>query len=92
MTIGREETEIRGRWKMAGFKVEEDANARRIQTLISGYLREVAQDESGWSTLYVDPSDGRYWELTYPEGSSHGGGPPLLKVLSEQQAKARYRF
>jgi hypothetical protein len=90
MKIGSHETEIRGQWTMVGLKVEEDATARRIQALIGGYLRQIAHDESGWKTLYVDPGDGRYWELTYPEPDSHGGGPPMLKCLSEEQAKERY--
>ena len=90
MKIGSDETEIRGQWKMVGLKVEEDVNARRIQTLIGGYLKQIAHDETGWKTLYVDSSDGRYWELTYPEADSHGGGPPMLKCLSAQEAKERY--
>ena len=90
MKIQSDETEIRGRWKMVGLKVEEDANARRIQALIGGDLKQITSDESGWTTLYVDPSDGRFWELTYPEADSHGGGPPMLRCLSELEVKEKY--
>jgi hypothetical protein len=40
--------------------------------------------------LYVDPTDGRYWELTYPQGDMQGGGPPQIRVVSEEDAQARY--
>ena len=40
--------------------------------------------------LYRDPGDGRYWELAYPNGEMHGGGPPSLIMLTEQEAKTKY--
>ena len=90
MMISSDETEIRGRWKQSGLKVVEDANSQRIQALIGSYLRALGQDKSGWSTLFVDPNDGRYWELTYPEPDSHGGGPPMLRNLSGDVARQKY--
>jgi len=53
-------------------------------------LSKVARDSSGWDSLYVDPSDNRFWELTYPESASHGGGPPHLKCLSRMEVREKY--
>lgn len=85
------ETEINGRWSVDGKRVKADATAQRINDLIGGYLIEIARSDDGWSVLYKDPSDGRYWELTYPDSTSHGGGAPRLLVVSTDEAKARYR-
>lgn len=64
----------------------------RIDALISSYLKKLGYSpESGaWETLFLDPDDGRYWELTYPHGEWHGGGPPALFNLSETDALAKY--
>ena len=90
MMINPDETEIRGRWEMAGLKVEGDVNVRRIQTLIETYLKTVAHDETGWETLYVEPNGQRFWELAYPRSDLHGGGPPMLRSLSAQEAREKY--
>ena len=91
MSILPHETEIRGEWKLVGGRMEADANCRRIEALTSGPLRKVAMGPSGaWEVLYVDPADGRYWELTYPQGEMHGGGPPLLECISRDEARKKY--
>jgi hypothetical protein len=43
-----------------------------------------------WETLYRDPSDGRYWERTYPSGELHGGGPPALRCMTADEARRKY--
>lgn len=90
MKIEPSETVILGRWKVVDGNVEADDGCRRIEELTERYLHEVARDESGWDTLYVDPSDRRYWELTYPDSESHGGGPPRLACLSGDEAREKY--
>jgi hypothetical protein len=87
--IGPEETDLVGRWVAVGNQVRGDATCTRIEKLTSSYLQEVATDESGWETLYRDPQDGRYWELTHPN-DYHGGGPPRLTHISEDVARAKY--
>lgn len=90
MRIPPEEKEIVGGWTTVQSRVEADSNSRRINELISHHLRKVARDSSGWDSLYVDPSDNRFWELTYPESASHGGGPPHLKCLSRMEVREKY--
>ena len=75
---------------MAGGRVQADANARRIENLVHSQLREVGRDASGWDALYVDPHDGRLWELLYLESESQGGGPPTLRNLSVSAARVKY--
>ena len=80
-----------GRWLNSGDTVRGDDTCRRINSLIeSGELKKVAQSSDGWSVLYLDSSDGRLWELTYPESGTHSGGPPKLSVIPREAALARY--
>ena len=53
-------------------------------------LDRLAITDGGWSALHRDPEDGRLWELTFPEGHLHGGGAPLLHVVSRQEATEKY--
>ena len=34
----------------------------------------------------------RLCERTYPQGEMQGGGPPRLRVLSEEEARQKYEF
>jgi hypothetical protein len=57
--------------------------------------RDLAPDEhllveGGWRQLYLDPRDGRRWELTFPQGSLHGGGPRRLECVAALVAADRY--
>lgn len=90
MTIGSDEVEIRGTWSMVAGKATPDANTKRIEVLINEHLKEIGRDAAGWDVLYVDPNDGRYWELTYPQSDMHGGGPPMLKCLTDRRARDKY--
>jgi hypothetical protein len=62
----------------------------RIDQLIAHELVEVSRLPSGWAVLYRDPQDARLWELTYPQGELHGGGPPRLTSIPAQDARERY--
>jgi hypothetical protein len=85
------ETELIGEWTFIDGKILGNEACNRIEYLINHILQKVGTDESGWDVLYRDPNDRRYWELTYPQSHMHGGGPPVLKRLSEEEAKAKYR-
>jgi hypothetical protein len=67
-----------------------DQNAQRIFDLIEDYLRKIAVSVSGWETLYLDEMDGRYWEYCHPQSEIHGGGPPALRQLSDEEIRAVY--
>lgn len=63
---------------------------RRILWLVSRRLTPLAVAEGGWRQLYLDPRDGRFWELTFPHGSLHGGGPRRLECVVALVAGDRY--
>ena len=92
MKLQRHETELVGRWVTENGRVRSDATCDRINWLASHHLREigVSKQWGAWETLFQDPDDGRYWEQTYPHGEMHGGGPPTLRLLTMEQAKAKY--
>ena len=84
------ETEITGNWVTAEGRVVEDAACQRIAELVRTCLLELGRDSSGWDALYRDPSDGRLWELIYPQSHLQGGGPPQLLCLSIDEARHKY--
>lgn len=68
----------------------QDTVGEHIQWLIDFFFEQVAVDGKNWSTLYRDPDDGSYWELIYPRSHMHGGGPPALQRITENDACERY--
>ena len=58
--------------------------------MVDEHLVQLDQREGGWTILYQDPSDGRFWELTYPESQMHGGGPPTLTELATEEVEGLY--
>jgi Immunity protein 27 len=88
-TLNHDEIELLGNWVVQGSSVIADDVSKRIEVLTKNSLKEVAVSDNGWKTLYIDPSDGRYWELTYPNSDSHGGGAPKLSVIPSEQGKGK---
>lgn len=89
--LEKNETYLKGQWIEKNDEVVGDKTCIRIRSLIT-YLEEISSTSGGWETLYRDNSDGRYWELFYEHGDWHGGGPPSLKYLSEEEAKKKYNL
>jgi hypothetical protein len=92
MHLEKHETQLRGGWNLAGGRMVEDDIAKRIAALIHQKLEPLATSNGGWDKLFRDPSDKRLWELTYPASGTHGGGPPTLTVISEEEARTKYSF
>ena len=90
MKISPDERIIQGEWVFADGEMVGDQNCIRIRSLTESYLREVTRSVSGWEVLFVDPADNRYWELRYPRGEMHGGGPPELACLSADEVLRKY--
>ena len=76
------EHQLIGKWEYIDGKAEADSIANRIEYLIKNVLVKVSSTDDGWTILYQDHKDGRYWELTYPNSDWHGGGPPMLTEKS----------
>lgn len=93
--IGPDETEIIGKWIVAGSVVNGDPNCERILRLITdGSLQFLKHSPlwGAWETLFRDPTDGRYWERFYPQSECHGGGPPALRVINPDEALRKYQI
>lgn len=86
------ETELVGRWVTDAGRVKADPTCERIERLVARHLERLAASDDGWSTLFRDPADARLWERTYPQSHMHGGGPPRLSCLSNEEAHRRYAF
>ena len=89
MPLAPDETILTGQWITQDGRVVGDEACRRIHEL-TPHLEKLGTREGGWTTLYRDPTDGRYWEHTYPHGEWHGGGPPQLRYLSDGEAVELY--
>jgi hypothetical protein len=73
---------IVGRWEEKDGQVVANQECRIIQHLIAEHLIKIGQRDGGWTNLYFDPTNGIFWEGTYPMSHMHGGGPPLLRQQS----------
>jgi hypothetical protein len=92
MKITPSETILRGHWLFSNGQYLADDTCQRIETLVKTYLAYLESDESGWDLLYIDTDDGRLWEKTYPQSELHGGGPPLLRCITEEDATRKYHW
>ena len=83
-----------GRWVEHEGRVRSDAVSERIGQLTNGILAEIKDHpkSGGWTRLYQDRADGRFWERSYPASGQHGGGPPALHWLSDEEAEREYNL
>ena len=88
--LGPDERRLVGAWAEDHDGRRLDEVDRRIFWLVTRRLIARGQAHQGWEQLYQDPRDGRFWELTFPEGSLHGGGPRLLTCIGEERAREKY--
>jgi hypothetical protein len=63
-----------------------------IRHLLEAHLVKIASREGGWTTLFLNPLDGEYWELTYPRSELHGGGPRQLTPLTTEEVRQFYNL
>ena len=90
--LAANETKLVGRWLFNHGEVDADDVALRIEHLIHNALARRGATPDGWTVLYQDPADGRFWELTYPQAETHGGRPPQLTLVDSQDAKTKYKL
>jgi hypothetical protein len=89
-----EESDLVGAWIVINGRMEGDTTCKRIDWLLQHHLRKIATDpkSGGWTTLFQDPNDGRFWERTFPHGEMQGGGPHRLALLSTDEVRIRYQL
>ncbi len=86
--LSTEETMIRGYWLDLGSRMVPDSGWERINRLTE-QLELLATSSDGATKLYRNPADGRFWERT-PISSTLPQGPPLMTVITEEQARIAY--
>jgi hypothetical protein len=79
-----------GAWVEQDARTTHDEVDRRIFWLVTRRLTACGHTGGGWDQLYQDPRDGRFWELTFPEGSLFGGGPRRLEHVDASVAREKY--
>ena len=84
------ENKLEGKWIYENNEIKKDATTLRIEWLTTNYLKKITTDETGWCTLYINPSDNKFWELTYPESDSHGAGAPSLTNITIDEVTKKY--
>lgn len=92
MQLEAHETELEGVWQFKDGRVRGDATEKRINWLTMNSLKRIAFTNGGYDMLYQDPSDGRYWELTFPHPQGFGEGPRRLCVIEKSAAVHKYNL
>jgi hypothetical protein len=83
--------ELMGRWVVdPKGNVVADELEEQIQEIVRDHLTRIGDRENGWTTLYRNPSDGSYWELTFPESQLQGGGPSKLTRIAADHIRKLY--
>jgi immunity protein 27 of polymorphic toxin system len=58
----------------------------RISRIVRYYFTYITQNGDGSSSLYRDPF-GDFWLRIYPHFEQHGGGRPVLRRVTDEEAR-----
>lgn len=89
MILAPNETQLDGKWITKDGYAAEDDVAKRIHMITENHLTRICASWDGWSTLYQDPRDDRFWEL-YLSQERHGSGPQRLCVIASEDLDPKY--
>jgi hypothetical protein len=90
MILNKNEGNLVGKWIFTNGQMQADETAKRIEWLVSKHLKKLGSTGGGWDVLFIDSSDQRLWELTYPQSDMQGGGPPELTNITKSEASKKY--
>lgn len=85
-----QERQVTGQWKEGVGGSTTDSVDARIFWLVTTRLQPKGRTDDGWTALFLDQRDGRFWELTFPHGSLFGGGPRELTWLPVEDVELKY--
>jgi hypothetical protein len=72
-------TELNDVWVLRDGKMVAEGDAKVIDELLENELVEVKK--GNWAFLYRHKDTGELWDLVYPRGEMHNGGPRRLRRL-----------
>jgi len=72
-------TELNDVWVLRDGKMVAEGDAKIIDELLEDELVEVKK--GNWALLYRHKDTGELWDLVYPQGEMHCGGPRRLRRL-----------
>lgn len=72
--------ELNDTWEFQNGQMRAVGEAGAIDSLLKDKFVEVRK--GNWAVLYRHKETGEFWDLTYPQGEMHGGGPRRLRVVS----------
>ena len=67
-----------------------DETEELIENLINSELTKVSVSIDGWSSLYVEEATKNYWDLSFHNSDTHGGGPRCLKRIEGDELASKY--
>ena len=88
MKLLPDEVLLEGAWIKTENGVDGDETCKRIHWLIENSLEFVKS--GNWEGVYLDTHDGRHWLVFYPQSELHGGGPPSMRVIDENEIGERF--
>ena len=72
-------TELNDVWVARDGKMIADGDAKTIDAMLEAELVELKK--GNWAVLYRHKHTEELWDLVYPQGEMHGGGPRRLRQL-----------
>jgi hypothetical protein len=63
-----------------------------LATQIKKELVEIGRSDTGCAVLFLDKSDGSFWELNYPDCRGEGSGGLSLEPLLRCEVNNKYRI
>ena len=71
--------ELNDIWEFRDGRMRAAGDAPLISELLKNELVQVRSED--WAVLYRHKTTGQFWDLTYPKGEMHGGGPRRLRIV-----------
>ena len=79
-----EHSELNDVWSFENGQMVARGDAAVIDDMLANHLEQIRTEEGGWTIIFRHRQTGQLWELSYPRGETHGGGPRCLRLLQDR--------